>query len=212
MARRIKLKTGKNDAQKRDFPQTGERPQRFKRRRVKNAALPNIDAIEGAKWKSTTHSGRPWIQFILDFRKKPELFEIWPDVLKSEKTDGALVEVVVRIKYDDLPKFDAARAAKILKSAFYLKPITPRVANMKFNFLPDKENNFVSVEVSNFERVQTFVDFRRPVNKETAERVAMEVIKGFEPTFKGLLKEIPALDLMTHNYRAKRRMKRTIKK
>jgi len=212
MARRIKLKSPEKPAQKREKSQTGDRPRRFKRRRVKNVALPKIDAIEGAKWKSTTYSGRRWIKFTLDFAKKPELFEIWPDILKSEKVDDALVEVSVWIKYEDLPKFDAARATKILKSAFYLKPITPRVVNMKFNFLPDKENNFVSVSVTPLERVQTFVNFRNPINKEFAERVAMEVIKGFHPTFKGYLKEVPAPDLMTHHYRAKRRAKRKLKK
>ena len=98
MAKRIRIvKTGGKPVKKRINSLADDRTRRFKRRRVKNVALPKIDAIEGAKWKSTTYSGRRWIKFNLDFATNPQLFEIWPDVLKSEKVGDALIEVVVRI-------------------------------------------------------------------------------------------------------------------
>jgi len=214
MAKKLKLKKKLKQTPAPELPQK-RTSKTVKDTKSKMNTLPGLEGLKSFKWLSTTYKGRKWVKYWLDFREDPALFDHWQEALRSEDVTGALVEVVVAINHEDWHRFDVEEATKYLQSAFYLKPIVPKVEfsrGVKDMVKKTPTEDAVShLNISPLEHVQNFIDLRNPVNAEEASKIALAVIEGYLPDFKGLLKEVERPSLSQIRYEGVRKSGKKLK-
>lgn len=179
----------------------------------KKIGLPSLEKMVALKWITTRNTGRKWIKFNLDFVKYPELFTYWKKVLASEDIAGAMVQLEIFIRNEDLAKFDVDKARQICKEAFYVKPIVPRISFWTEDDKADDDDKkqISDIFISPFQYVCQIVKVRKPINRVLALNIAKEIMEGYIPNFKGFVKQIDVKNSRSFDYEFVARKKKKLK-